>query len=126
MKKDDNQVREDLEMLFHQPHRLNIMAELCGSEEGRTFGELKETLDLTDGNLSRHIQSLEKAGAVKVKKSFVDSRPQTTVFATARGRENFLDYLTALEGVLKQAAKRAGCEVRDKTIIAPNLKTSKA
>lgn len=97
-----------LDELYHQPRRLDIMAELCGSSAGRSFSELKEALDLTDGNLSRHLQALEKGGAVKIKKSFVGSKPLTTVQVTKKGRENFLEYLTSLEEVLKRAAEKAG------------------
>lgn len=91
--------RLELDELFHQPVRLEIMAELCSSAEGRTFTDLREKYALTDGNLSRHLQSLAQAGAVKIKKIFVKSKPQTTVNVTSRGRESFLNYLSLLEEV---------------------------
>lgn len=69
--------------------------------------ELKEKCNLTDGNLSRHLQSLAQAGAVKIKKAFVKAKPLTTVLVTAKGREGFLKYLEALEEVLHDAASRA-------------------
>ncbi len=94
-----------LERIFHEPHRLAIMSALCGSVGGRAFNELKSECELTDGNLSRHIKTLEKAGAVRIKKSFVGSKPRTTVFASEAGRESFLEYLKALEGVLIKAAE---------------------
>lgn len=124
MKKDHSraQIKEDIELLFHQPSRLNIMAELCGTADGLTFSELKKRCALTDGNLSRHLQSLEEGGAVKIKKTFADSKPLTTAFASGRGRESFLEYLSTLEEVLKQAAKRAGCEVKDGPVIQGLLK----
>jgi DNA-binding MarR family transcriptional regulator len=114
-----------LDDLFHQPRRLDIMAELCGSAAGKSFSELKESLDLTDGNLSRHLQALEKAGAVKIKKGFVGSKPLTTVQVTTKGRERFLDYLATLEEVLKRAAERAGA-VEAVPVAGRRLKTVKA
>lgn len=99
--------RHELDDLFHQPARLEIMAELCSSSEGRTFLELREKCNLTDGNLSRHLQFLAQAGAVKIKKAFVKMKPVTTAAVTAKGREGFLRYLEALEGVLQDAAQRA-------------------
>ena len=96
-----------LEKLFHEPNRLAIMSELCGTSDGIVFNDLKAACGLTDGNLSRHLTTLQKAGAIKIKKGFVDSKPRTTVFASAAGRKKFLDYLGALEQVLQHAAKRA-------------------
>ncbi len=97
-----------LERIFHEPHRLAIMSALCGAVEGRSFNELKSECDLTDGNLSRHLKTLEESGAIKVKKAFVGSRPRTTVHASEDGRESFLKYLKALEAVLQLAADSMG------------------
>jgi DNA-binding MarR family transcriptional regulator len=95
------------------------MSELCGAEDGRSFGELKEACSLTDGNLSRHLQALEDAGVIKVKKSFVDSRPLTTVTASVKGKEKFLSYLSVLEEVLKDAATRVGVKVESRKPLIP-------
>jgi len=94
-----------LKHIFHEPNRLAIMSALCGAVEGLTFNELKEECGLTDGNLSRHLKALEEAGAVRIEKSFVRAKPRTTVFLTDQGRESFLEYLQALEEVLKKAAE---------------------
>ena len=90
--------------IFHEPNRLAILSSLCQSSDGRTFNELKDECGLTDGNLSRHIKALEDARVVRIRKSFVNSKPQTTVFLTDRGREKFVEYLQALEEVLVKAA----------------------
>ena len=107
-----NNSRPELDDLFHQPVRLELMAELCSSADGRSFLELKERCDLTDGNLSRHLQALAQAGAVKIKKSFVDSKPLTSISVTTEGRRSFLKYLDALERVLRDAASRATGKVK--------------
>ena len=104
MKKESNPY-DALERIFHEPHRLAIMSALCGAMDGQAFNDLKSECELTDGNLSRHLKTLENAGAVRIKKSFVGSKPRTTVFASEEGREGFLEYLKALEGVLTRAAE---------------------
>lgn len=93
-----------LERVFHEPGRLAIMSMLIGAKDGLTFNKLKEDGDFTDGNLSRHIKTLEEAGAVKIKKEFVGSKPCTTVFITESGKAGFIEYLDALEDVLKMTA----------------------
>jgi DNA-binding transcriptional ArsR family regulator len=97
-----------LERIFHEPGRLTIMTNLLGAPDGLTFTELKTACNLTDGNLSRHLKVLEKAKAVTAKKRFVKNRPQTTVFLSKDGREDFMAYLQALEAVLLEAATKAG------------------
>lgn len=96
-----------LERIFHEPNRLAIMSSLCTTSVGLTFTELKTQCSLTDGNLNRHLKVLEEARAISIKKEFVANRPQTTVFLTEAGRTSFLDYLNALEQVLKKAARAA-------------------
>jgi len=96
-----------LERIFHEPNRLAILSCLCGAPEGMRFVALKEACNLTDGNLNRHLKTLKDAGCVVIEKSFVDSKPQTLVFLSDSGRDSFLQYLKALEAVLKKAAKRA-------------------
>lgn len=96
---------ESIERIFHEPNRLSIMSALCAAEKGLAFGELKEICGLTDGNLSRHLKALEDAGAVRIEKKFVASKPRTTIFISADGLEKFNDYLNALGEVLKKAKK---------------------
>lgn len=67
------------------------------------FTSLKGSLDVTDGNLSSHIGSLENEGYVKVKKEFVGKKPQTSYAVTAAGRRAFADHLDALERLIQQS-----------------------
>jgi len=77
----------------HQPTRLAILVVL--HEAGRAdFGYLKRTLGLTDGNLGRHLATLEDNGLVELSKGFEGRRPRTWAKLTAPGRR-------ALEGELK-------------------------
>jgi len=86
--------------LFENRVRLAVMS-LLMVEEWLDFGRLKETLDLTDGNLSSHINKLEGAGYVEVRKRFVGKKPQTSYRATAKGRKAFQDHLDALENIIR-------------------------
>lgn len=92
-----------LEKLFHEPSRMTMMSVLLEAGEGMAFVELKTACGLTDGNLSRHLKTLSEEGAVRIKKSFTENRPRTTVTLTAAGRRDFLAYLDELEAILKRA-----------------------
>lgn len=92
-----------LEKIFHEPNRLAIMSAVCAADAGVTFGELKETCGLTDGNLNRHLKVLVDAGAVTVSKEFVDNKPRTTITMTKEGLQRFSEYLGALSAVLEKA-----------------------
>ncbi len=72
--------------------------------EGLSFGELTRLCDLTDGNLSRHLDVLTEADLVKIKKGFEGRRPHTSCTLTASGRKRFREYLAQLEKVLHDAA----------------------
>ena len=112
--KDDGEL---LERIFHEPSRLAIMSTLCAAEKGMTFGELKETCDLTDGNLNRHLAVLSEAGAVRIEKAFVDARPRTTVLLTKTGLARFMEYLDALTDVLKKARSAIPVEKRKQAVL---------
>ncbi len=94
-----------LKRVFHEPSRLAILSALITAGEGLTFQQLKQECDLTDGNLSRHLKTLEEAGVIQIEKRFVGNKPQTRVILTELGKENFLEYLKALEEVLRKAAE---------------------
>lgn len=65
-----NNPYENIKQIFHEPNRLAIMSSLCAAEtEGMTFNELKKECSLTDGNLSRHLNTLKNINVIKVKKS---------------------------------------------------------
>lgn len=112
-----------LEKIFHEPNRLAIMSSLCAAgAEGMTFNGLRGELDLTDGNLSRHLKALEEAGMARMDKQFVDAKPRTTVFTTDAGWDAFVDYLNNLEQALKTAAAAtAGHRKKGRKFMYPKL-----
>ncbi len=105
-----------LNRVFHEPSRLAILSALIGVEEGLTFSQLKRECDLTDGNLSRHLKTLEEAGVIEIEKRFVRNKPQTRVILTEGGRENFLQYLKALEEVLLKAAESFAAQQKEESV----------
>ncbi len=65
--------------------------------ERADFNSLKDTLEITDGNLASHLKALEKAGMIDVMKEFVGRKPKTSYKATSTGRQEFEKHLDALE-----------------------------
>ena len=96
----------DLDERIHQRVRLGILAVLAESRRA-DFGYLRDTLELTDGNLSRHLQVLEQAGYVRVEKTFEGRRPRTWASLTKAGRTALAAELRALRTLLDRVA-RAG------------------
>ncbi len=93
-----------LERLIHERARLSVLTSLAAHPAGLRFGDLKQLCDLTDGNLSRHVQILQAARLVEVSKSFEHHRPQTVCRLTAEGRRRYVEYLSVLERVVRDAA----------------------
>ncbi len=75
-----------LDDLVHQRVRLGILAVLHDAH-GISFTQLRDTLGVTNGNLSRHLQVLEHAGYVRIDKDFIDRRPHTCVTSSTAGRD---------------------------------------
>ncbi|HXG08779.1 MAG TPA: transcriptional regulator [Gemmataceae bacterium] len=97
---------EELDPLLHERGRLAIVSVLA-AVEGLTFTELRDTLGMTDGNLSVHLQKLEEKGYVATTKQFVGRRPQTTCRLTRAGRQAFSRYLDHLEAIVQRGRGQA-------------------
>lgn len=85
---------------FESRIRLGIMS-LLMVNEWLDFNTLKETLQITDGNLASHINGLEKEQYLEIKKEFAGKKPRTSFKATDTGRTAFINHLNALEALLK-------------------------
>jgi DNA-binding MarR family transcriptional regulator len=90
-----------LDDVVHQRVRLGILAVLAEAKRA-DFGYLRDALDLSDGNLSRHIQVLEEAGLVRVEKGYEGRRPRTWVSATRRGRTALDAELSSLRELISR------------------------
>ena len=93
---------EKLDRVIHERGRLAIMS-LLAATESLSFKELKQTLGMTDGNLSVHMRTLEESGYVSIQKSFVNRKPLTEYSLTVEGRQAFDDYIQTLGEIVKQA-----------------------
>jgi DNA-binding MarR family transcriptional regulator len=96
---------EGLDRVIHERARLSVLTSLITNPKGVTFNDLKQLCSLTDGNLSRHLTVLEKSGMVELVKGQDRNRPQTICRITASGRKRYLEYLSTLEQVVRDAAK---------------------
>ena len=90
-----------LDRVIHEKGRLAIMSMLAATPE-LCFTEMRDTLKMTDGNLTTHIRTLQEAGYVSVTKSFQNNRPLTTCSLTSAGKKAFTDYINLLEQIIQQ------------------------
>jgi DNA-binding MarR family transcriptional regulator len=90
-----------LDRVIHEKGRLAIMSMLAASPE-LSFTEMRDTLKMTDGNLTTHIRTLQEAGYVSITKSFQNNRPLTTCSLTAPGKKAFASYINLLEQIIEQ------------------------
>ena len=89
-----------LNKAFESRIRLGIMSVLLVNDWVE-FTDMKEMLDITDGNLASHITALEKLKYIEVRKQFVGKKPNTSYSVTIEGRKAFNEHLNALEKLLK-------------------------
>ena len=94
-----------LDRVIHERLRLGIVSALAAASS-LTFGELKELLGTTDGNLSVHARRLEEAGYVGCKKTFEGRTPRTEFRLTEGGRRALKRYLDHMEALIEAARAR--------------------
>jgi DNA-binding MarR family transcriptional regulator len=90
-----------IDRVIHEKGRLAIMSMLAASP-ALSFTELRDTLGMTDGNITTHIRTLQEAGYLSVTKSFQNNRPLTTCALTAAGKKAFTHYIDLLERIIRQ------------------------
>jgi DNA-binding MarR family transcriptional regulator len=91
---------QHLNKIFDSRIRLGIMSALAVNDEVN-FNELKELIDVTDGNLASHLKTLEDNAFVKVEKGFIGRKTNTTYKITKAGEKAFRNHLDALEKMIK-------------------------
>lgn len=84
---------------FESRVRLGIMSVLMVND-WVDFNEMKQLLEVTDGNLASHSSALEKSNYIEIKKEFVGKKPKTSYRVTRAGRKAFEEHLSALERLL--------------------------
>ena len=90
---------DNLNKAFESRVRLGIMSILMVNE-WVDYKEIKDKLDLTDGNLASHINGLEKLEYIEIRKGFVGKKTNTSYRVTKLGRSSFLEHINALEKLL--------------------------
>lgn len=90
-----------LDDVVHQRVRLGILAV---THEARRveFSFLRDTLDLTAGNLSQHLGVLEKAGLIDIEKGYEGRRARTWITLTKAGAAALRDELATLKALIRQ------------------------
>jgi DNA-binding MarR family transcriptional regulator len=96
---------EGLDRVIHERARLSVLTSLVTHPKGVAFGDLKQLCALTDGNLNRHLSVLEKAKMIEIVKQHDRNRPLTVCRITASGHARYVEYLSTLEQVVRDAAK---------------------
>jgi DNA-binding MarR family transcriptional regulator len=91
-----------LDKAFESRVRLGVMSVLLVND-WVPYTELKDLLNLTDGNLASHLSALEKIEYVEVRKEFVGKKPKTSYRVTAIGKSAFENHLKALEEMIRRA-----------------------
>ena len=89
-----------LNKIFDNRIRLGVMSVLMVNEE-ISFNDLKQMMEVTDGNLATHLVTLEESDFIKVHKGFIGRKTNTTYSITRSGQKAFGDHIAALEQMIK-------------------------
>ena len=117
---------EGLDRVIHERARLSVLTSLATHPKGLLFTDLKQLCALTDGNLSRHLDVLESEKMVVIIKGHDKNRPQTLCRITPSGRKRFLEYLSTLEQVVRDAAALNKDQQQTELPILRNMKPAQA
>lgn len=90
----------NLNKVFDSRIRLGVMSSLMVNSE-MSFNDLKQMLEVTDGNLATHLVNLEENGYIKVHKGFIGRKTNTTYSITKAGEKSFKEHIEALESMIK-------------------------
>ena len=94
-----------LNEIVHQRVRLGILT--IAHETSRVeFGYLKETMDLTGGNLSQHLTVLEEAGLISVEKGYESKRARTWISITKAGRLELREEIKQLKLLISHIERK--------------------
>ena len=91
---------ENLNKIFDSRIRLGIMSALMVNASV-SYNEIKELIQVTDGNLASHLKTLEENGYIKVHKGFIGRKTNTTYTVSKQGEKAFKAHLDALEQMIK-------------------------
>lgn len=92
---------QNLNKIFDSRIRIGIMSALAVNES-LNFNDLKQLMDVTDGNLATHLKTLEEHSFIKVQKGFIGRKTNTIYSITKNGDKAFRTHLEALEAIIKK------------------------
>jgi DNA-binding transcriptional ArsR family regulator len=92
----------DLDPVIHAPKRLGAMA-MLNATEWVEFAFLRESLDVSDSDLSKQMTQLVDAGYAKVRKSGFGRGAATWFGMTPQGRKAFERHVAALRALVDDA-----------------------
>ena len=90
----------NLNKIFDSRIRLGVMSILMVNAQV-SFNDLKQLMEVTDGNLASHLINLEENGYIKVHKGFIGRKTNTTYSITKSGEKAFTEHIEALENMIK-------------------------
>jgi len=85
-----------LDEVVHQRVRLGILT-IAHEARRVEFGYLRTHLELTAGNLSKHLSVLEEAGLIEVEKGYEGKRGRTWITLTAAGTAALVEEIGRLK-----------------------------
>ncbi len=85
--------------IFFEKTRLSMMTILY-KEDVVSFNRFKNIIGGTDGAIYTHLQKLQDAGYISLKKKIEGRKAQSFYFLTGKGKKLFKEYLAFLESVL--------------------------
>jgi len=88
--------------LIHAPLRLQICATLS-PVRWLPFSDIRDSLEISDSVLSKHLSALAAAGYVEVSRVRADSRSRRQVTLTKPGRTALRGHLAALQAIAAAA-----------------------
>jgi DNA-binding MarR family transcriptional regulator len=87
--------------VVHQRVRLGILA-ITHEARKVEFGFLRNTLELSAGNLSQHLTVLDNAGLITIEKGYEGRRGRTWIQLTKTGRQALNNEIAALKSLIHQ------------------------
>ena len=96
-----------LDPIIHAPARLQLAAMLASVDE-MEFATARETLDVSDSVLSKHLSQMQEAGYVRLRKAALDGRQRTWLSLTGKGRKALDRHLASLEAIVALARRESG------------------
>ena len=114
---------ENLNKVFDSRIRLGVMSILMVNAEV-SFNDLKQMMDVADGNLASHLVNLEENGFIKVHKGFIGRKTNTTYSITKAGEKAFKEHLEALENMIRGTHKSDPATSKNDQIASKNDQTT--